>query len=72
MANATSVTSPMNQSQPGNIITPEYSDVELVFLGVAMAILVVAIVFGKYEKIQNMHTPKTFKYCIRHKNHCNN
>ncbi|XP_015229372.1 PREDICTED: beta-2 adrenergic receptor-like [Cyprinodon variegatus] len=46
MANATSLTSPMNQSHPGNIITPEYSDVELVFLGVAMAILVVAIVLG--------------------------
>uniref|UniRef100_A0A3B3UMF5 Beta-2 adrenergic receptor n=1 Tax=Poecilia latipinna TaxID=48699 RepID=A0A3B3UMF5_9TELE len=38
----------MNQTQLGNITNspPEYNDVELVLLGVAMAILVLAIVFG--------------------------
>ncbi|MEQ2304284.1 Beta-2 adrenergic receptor [Ameca splendens] len=50
MANVTSMPPPMNQSQPSNITNslhiPEYSDVELVLLGVAMAILVLAIVFG--------------------------
>uniref|UniRef100_A0A3P9NNU0 Beta-2 adrenergic receptor n=1 Tax=Poecilia reticulata TaxID=8081 RepID=A0A3P9NNU0_POERE len=37
-----------NQTQLGNITNspPEYNDVELVLLGVAMAILVLAIVFG--------------------------
>uniref|UniRef100_A0A087XMI5 Beta-2 adrenergic receptor n=1 Tax=Poecilia formosa TaxID=48698 RepID=A0A087XMI5_POEFO len=38
----------MNQTQLGNITNspPEYNDVELVLLGVAMAVLVLAIVFG--------------------------
>ncbi|XP_035998830.1 beta-2 adrenergic receptor-like [Fundulus heteroclitus] len=47
MAGVTSVPPPMNQSQLLNITSDtEYSDVELVLCGVAMAILVLAIVFG--------------------------
>lgn len=36
-----------NFTQVFNSSRPEYSDAELVLLGVAMAILVLAIVFGK-------------------------
>ncbi|KAM4726891.1 adrenoceptor beta 2, surface b [Anableps anableps] len=48
MAGVTSVPPPMNHSQHSNNTnsTPEYNDVELVLLGVAMAVLVLAIIFG--------------------------
>lgn len=53
MGGVSTVLAQTNHSQDSNITQvfnssrPEYSDAELVLLGVAMAILVLAIVFGK-------------------------
>lgn len=54
MGGVTFVPPSTNQTQLSNITNspPEYNDVELVLLGVAMAILVLAIVFGEYKKCQ--------------------
>jgi len=57
MEHESAVSAPANQSQYGNtslvsdLLTrsSEYSDAELVLLGVAMGILVLAIVFGKFS-----------------------
>ncbi|XP_068456420.1 beta-2 adrenergic receptor-like [Clinocottus analis] len=47
MAHESAVSAPTNQSQNSNTsLVSEYSDAELVLLGVAMGILVLAIVFG--------------------------
>lgn len=59
MAHASAVLALVNQSQQSNssLVSDwssrslEYSDAELVLLGVAMAILVLAIVFGKLQNI---------------------
>lgn len=58
MEHASSVSTLANQSEYNNFSlvydwqarSSEYSDAQLVLLGVAMAILVVAIVFGKLKK----------------------
>lgn len=59
MEHASSVSTLENQSEYNNSSlvsnwqakSSEYSDAQLVLLGVAMAILVVAIVFGKLQNI---------------------
>lgn len=54
MAGVTSESTPINQTSPSNLTqvpdTQQYSDAELVLIGAAMAVLVLAIVFGKYCK----------------------
>lgn len=54
----------MHQTQFSNNTNspPEYTDVELVLLGVAMAILVLAIVFGKYKKRQSQCLANLFTH----------
>lgn len=52
MAGVTSESTPINQTLPNNLTQvpdAQYSDAELVLLGVAMAVLVLAIVLGKYR-----------------------
>lgn len=53
MANVSATTNPSHYSNATLFTTTptvpsEYNDVEIVLLGVAMAILVLAIVFGKF------------------------
>lgn len=79
MGDVTFVPPSTNQTQLSNITNspPEYNDVELVLLGVAMAVLVLAIVFGKYKKcrsqcLANIFTHVKLCYIVhyKHKSPC--